>query len=508
MAKPFFEVPVYVAASLIVSCVAMLFGLDTGSIGPVTTMSAFSETFGPLSATLHGVVVSSILLPGALSAMLAGVLADRYGRTRLIAIGGCTYAVGAAIECGSTKLGVFILGRLIKGVGEGLFLSTVYVYVAEISPPRVRGTLSALPQFLITLGIVTGFFTCYGTGVTIHASSLAWRLPLALGSLLGFLFSATVALAPPSPRWLVSQGRMDEARAVVASLGLDETERDEMLTPPDPADSVAHHDAEGAGGRGTTLGEDVKHMLSGFGYAFSRPFRARTAFGCFIMAFQQFSGIDGVLYYAPTLFRLAGLTSEQASFLASGVSALVIMVVTVPATLWADKWGRRTSTLVGGSLITVEMLLMGSLYAAGQVQPTGGAGRWVVIVTIYLFAVTFSVTWSIGLRTFLVESLPRKTRSSASALAQSSNWLANYLIALTTPMLLAKSTFGAYYFFGFATLFCTLMCAAFMFETKGKSLEVIEQQYKESREARTTGRWDLRDFQLKRMRVQVAPTDG
>ncbi|KLU84157.1 hypothetical protein MAPG_03202, partial [Magnaporthiopsis poae ATCC 64411] len=101
MAKRPFEVPVYVAASLIVSCVAMLFGalsverpqsLDTGSIGPVTTMSAFKDTFGPLSATLHGVVVSSILLPGALSAMLAGVLADRYGRTCLIAIGGCTYA--------------------------------------------------------------------------------------------------------------------------------------------------------------------------------------------------------------------------------------------------------------------------------------------------------------------------------------------------------------------------------------------------------------------------------
>lgn len=356
-------------------------------------MSAFKDTFGPFSATLHGVVVSSILLPGALTAMLAGVLADRYGRTSLIGIGGCTYAVGAAVECSSTYLGVFILGRLIKGVGEGLFLSTVYVYVAEISPPRVRGTLSALPQFLITLGIVTGFFTCYGTGATIRTSSLAWRLPLALGSLLGFLFSATVALVPPSPRWLVSQGRMDEARAVVASLGLDETEREEMLTPPDPTDLMIPHDAEGgSGGRGTTLGEDVKHMLSGFGNAFSRPFRARTAFGCFIMAFQQFSGIDGVLYYAPTLFRLAGLPSEQASFLASGVSALVIMAVTVPATLWADKWGRRTSTLVGGTLITAEMLIMGSLYAAGQVQADGGASRWVVIVTIYLFAVTFSVT--------------------------------------------------------------------------------------------------------------------
>lgn len=138
---------------------------------------------------------------------------------------------------------------------------------------------------------------------------------------------------------------------------------------------------------------------------------------------QQFSGIDGVLYYAPILLQQAGISSTQASFLASGVSALVIMAATLPAMLMADRWGRKASTLVGGSLIFAVMLLMGSLYAAGEVHADSGAGRWVVIVSIYLFAVVFSMTWAIGIRSYMIESLPRKTRSSAASLGQGSNWV-------------------------------------------------------------------------------------
>jgi len=381
-------------------------------------MSSFKATFGEISSTIHGVVVSSILLSGALSALVAGILADRYGRTRLISVGSCLYGVGAAIECGSTLLGVFILGRFVKGLGEGLFLSAVYVQVSEISPARVRGTMTSLPQFLVVTGLVTGYFVCYGTA-RVENSSASWRLPLALASLLGFSFSATTLLVPPSPRWLLAQGRVEEARAIVAQLGLDEAEQNELLA---QSDAALDHSPD------VSFLESLRQTFKDFGAAFSAPFRARTVFGCVIMAMQQFSGIDGVLYYAPILFRQAGLSSDQASFLASGVSALVIMATTIPATLLADRWGRRTSSLFGGTMITFIMLLMGSLYAAGEVHADSGAGRWVVIVSIYLFAIVFSATWAIGFRTFLVESLPRKTRSSASSLAQSANWVSQQIM--------------------------------------------------------------------------------
>jgi sugar porter (SP) family MFS transporter len=382
-------------------------------IGPVTTMTSFKSTFGELPPSLHGIVVSSVLLTGALSALVAGILADRHGRIRIIAIGSFIYGIGTAIECGSTLLGVFILGRLIQGLGEGLFITACYVQVSEVSPTRVRGIMTSIPQLGVSLGLVAGYFVCYGTN-GIAASSLSWRLPLAVAGFMGFAFSATTLLIPNSPRWLLAQGRVDEARAIVAQLNLGEEEQRELL---EQSSVGLEHPPN------LSFVASLKATFADFREAFSAPFRGRTAFGCFLMGMQQFSGIDGVLYYAPILFAQAGLSSEQASFLASGISAIVMLVVAVPATLFADHWGRRTSSLLGGSIITFLMLLIGSLYAAGEVHADSGAGRWVVIVCIYLFAVVFVGTWAVSFRTVVVESLPRKTRSSASSLAQSANWV-------------------------------------------------------------------------------------
>ncbi|KAF7515313.1 hypothetical protein G7054_g14635 [Neopestalotiopsis clavispora] len=457
-------------------------------------MDSFIATFGEFSSTLHGVIVSSILLPGAIAALIAGILADRYGRTRMIAIGSTVFGIGAALECASPKLGMFIAGRLIKGAGEGIFLSTVYVHVCEISPARKRGFISAVPQLCITLGLVMGFFISYGTATL--PGSISWRLPIAIQAFLAFANAALCSLVPPSPRWLQAKGRPDEARTIIAQLGLDEAEQQQLMA---ASASGLEHSPD------ATFWENIKTTMSEFREAFSSPFRSRTIFGCFLMAMQQFSGIDGVLYYAPSLLQQAGISSSRASFLASGVSALLIMAVTFPATLMADRWGRKTSTLVGGSLIFAVMLLMGSLYAAGSVHADGGAGRWVVIVSIYLFAVVFSTTWAIGIRSYMIESLPRKTRSSAASLGQGSNWLANYIVALTTPVFIASSTYGVYYFFAFCSLFTTIVCMFLMQETQGQSLEVIEEKYLE-RQSKGTGRWRLNPAGFKMRRI--AGTQG
>lgn len=265
---------------------------------------------------------------------------------------------------------------------------------------------------MITLGLVTGYFTSYGTSML--PGSISWRLPIALQALLALANAALSGLVPPSPRWLAAAGRADEARAVVERLGLADDEKAELLAL--SAEGVEHPPDQ-------SLWAGVRRTAADLRAAFAPEFRARTVFGCFLMAMQQFSGIDGVLYYAPSLLQQAGVSGDQASFLASGVSALLIMAATVPATLLADHWGRRTSTLVGGAGITGLMLIMGSLYAAGVVHGDHGAGRWVVIVCIYLFALVYSVTWAVGVRAYLIESQPRKTRSSASSLGQGSNWV-------------------------------------------------------------------------------------
>ncbi|KAI1333847.1 sugar transport protein [Xylariaceae sp. FL0016] len=490
-------VPLWLSASVISACNAVVFGLDTGTIGSVTTMQSFQDTFGILSATVHGLVVSSILLPGAVTALLTGLLADRFGRTLIIAIGSTTFAVGAALETGAAHLAMFIVGRLLKGVGEGLFLSTVYVYVCEVSPARVRGVMASVVQFAITLGLVAGFFACYGTSRL--AGSAAWRLPIAVQAAVASLNAAACALLPQSPRWLQAKGRHGEAARIIEMLGLDEADKADLVS--SQGEATLDHSPN------LSFVESLCETARDFREAFSVSVRTRTIFGCFLLGMQQFSGIDGVLYYAPVLLQQAGISSEQAVFLASGVSALVIMVTTIPATLLADAWGRKTSTLVGGVLIFALMLTMGSLYAAGEVHANEGAARWVVIVSIYLFAAVYSATWAIGFRAFLIESLPRKTRSSAASLAQSSNWLANFLVALTTPVFISTSTYGAYYFFAFCTLFCTLVSAIFMFETKGRTLENIEKRYSERQAASSTGRWRLPGQGFRLRRVHVASSD-
>ncbi|KAM0264244.1 hypothetical protein ACHAQJ_000731, partial [Trichoderma viride] len=446
----------------------------TGNIGPVTTMPAFRKSFGDFSPTVHGVIVSSVLISGAFTALIAGILGHRFGQVRIFSIGSFIYGVGAAVQSSATSLGAFIIGRLIQGIGEGLFVSSVWVQVSEMSPTRVRGTLTALPQFSIVVGVVSGFFISYGTSRLGASTTLSWRLPMVISSALGFLLSGMYWFVPASPRWLLAKGRFTEAREVLIRLGFDEVEREMLLE-----ESMAQVQAQSH--IDETIWQEFKQTFVGFKEAFSAPFRGRTIFGCFIMGMQQLAGIDGVFYYAPILFQKAGVSGDQASFLASGVSALAILGVTIPATFLADKWGRRTSSLLGGILITALMLLMGSLYAADKVHADKGAGKWVVIVSIYLFAIVFNGTWAIGFRTFLIESLPRKTRSSASSLAQSANWFSNYFVALITPVLISKSTFGVYYLFAFSSLFTTIIVALRMVETRGHSLEEIEQRYTQSR---------------------------
>lgn len=367
-------------------------------------MPSFVQSFGSFSATLHGVIVSSILVAGMLVSLLGGILADRYGRPRMIALGSLIFGIGAAVETTSVTLAMFIIGRLIKGVGEGIFLMTVYVLVAEISPAKRRGTVTNITQIMISSGIVSGYLIC----------SLSWRLPLALQATVALINAAACSLVPQSPRWLLMKGLTEQARHTIAQLGIAAEEQEELFR---QAVAGIEHSPD------LSFFDSVKETLHGFKDAFAAPVRGRTIFGCFILAMQQYSGIDGLLYYAPTIFRQAGLRSTQASFFASGISALVMLIITVPATLMCDMWGRTTSSLVGGSLTFFLMLLIGSLYAAGKVDAHHGVARWVVIVSVYLWACVFSATWALGLRMYLIESLPRKTRSSGASLAQASNWV-------------------------------------------------------------------------------------
>lgn len=280
--------------------------MDTGIIGPVTDMKAFKAAFGgSQNATIHGLIVSSILIPAALSSFFAGHLADKLGRSMGIAIGTFIFGVGAAIEAAAVSLGMFIAGRVVEGLGEGLFLGTLVVYICEVSPTRQRGPLTTGPQLVITSGICIGYFTCYGSSKHIQ-SSFSWRTPfIMLASLSMILSAASLFFLPASPRWLTLHGREAEAAQAWDDLGVSHAEREKAEL------EVTTREAE------APIEDDQGERLHKLLDIFSKDVRSRTTLAVFMMAMQQLSGIDGVLYVSQTRALIETMLTEASMRLCS-----------------------------------------------------------------------------------------------------------------------------------------------------------------------------------------------
>ncbi|KAI1099670.1 putative MFS sugar transporter [Jackrogersella minutella] len=452
---PYFA-PRYVIASVAVSLGGILNGYDTGSIGAITHMPQFAESLGQLSSTMLGITVSMIMLTGTLPSVFAGHFADKFGRISVIIPGALLFGIGALVQGLSHNLAQFISGRAIAGFGQGIFLSNISVYICEIAPLRYRGTLAGLLQLMATAGVCFGYFTCYGT-VNIK-SDMAWRLPYILQCTFSAILAWSCLLLPDSPRWLMLQGKQIEARRALERLDFNmvEAERDFLMAGTEQTPSLS--------------------PWQSFLLLFRRGYRARTVLALFILGMVQLSGIDAITYYAPILFEQAGLSSANASFLASGLSSILMLAISIPAFLLADKWGRRTSAICGGLALAACMFLMGALYAAGVVHPYGIA-RWVVIVAVFVFGLTYCATWGIVGKIYASEIQPGHTRAAANCVAMGLCFGTNFLVAILTPILLEASAFGAYFLFGGLALGTVIVLAAYMPETRGRSLENIQEAF-------------------------------
>lgn len=466
--------PMYVRCAAFVSLGGFIYGFDTGSIGPVTLMPYFQDLFGPLSPTLHGLVISIILIPACISSLVAGPIADRISRTYAISLGAGCYAIGSLLQClsgfgggRSEGLAMLFIGRIFAGMGEGIFLSPITVYAVEVTPGKARGRVASLVQLGICLGICAGYFICYGS-LRID-SSLSWRLPFACQTLIASGICVGCLFLPHSPRWLFHVGRKEEALAALEVLEITQNstdiEKEEILT------LIRDEDYSDSRGWFRKLVDDTKLM-------FEKETRGRTSLGVFMSGMQQLTGIDGLLYYAPVLFTQAGLSSTNASFLASGVSGLVNVVITIIAQFFTDKWGRRPTMIFGNGFCAATMIAIGGIYASGANSTEHG--RYAVIALIYLFLIGFCSTTAIMCRIYVTEIQPIKTRAAASSLSLSANWSVNWIVAFTTPMFLARSSSGPYFLWGGSTFFAVLIFIFFMPETKGRSLESVDQAFETS----------------------------
>jgi MFS family permease len=265
----------YIWASIGISLGGLLNGYDTGAIGAVVTMRQYQDVIGKLSPTLLGFTVALIMLTGSLPSVFAGHFADKYGRLKVLMSGGIIFAIGTILEASAYNLSQFLVGRALAGLGEGVYVSIMSVYITEIVPVKHRGIMAGLPQFMATAGVCIGYFTCYGT-VRIE-SSIAWRLPFIFQTIIALVFIGSCLLLPDSPRWLLLQGRRAEALASVARLDfVSPEEQQAMLSQVDQRPSLSG--------------------IQGFLLLWKRGYLSRTMLALFVLGMVQLSGIDGVLY--------------------------------------------------------------------------------------------------------------------------------------------------------------------------------------------------------------------
>ncbi|KAJ7689195.1 general substrate transporter [Mycena rosella] len=444
------------------------FGYDQGVIANVLVMQDFMRRW-PLTPLQKGALTAVLELGALLGALASGVLADKYSRRHSIFAACVVFNIGALFQCLAQNLPHLFIGRAVGGIGVGALSMLSPLYIAEISPPEVRGSLIALEQFSIVLGVVVGFWIGFFTRNV--PSSLSWRLPLGLQIAPGVLLAVgALLLLPASPRLLVLKGRYAEAEASLVRLrGRDDAlTQIELLEMRVEATLITQADVAKAGG-----GE-----LAAWGRLLGKKYRARTMVGVLMMVFQQWSGINALLYYGPTLVRSIGLQGETVGLIVSGGIGIVQFLAVAPAVIWIDRLGRKPLLRGGSAMMTASHLVIALLVQLFQADwPSHAIAAWTAVAGIYTFTFAYGVSFGPIGWVLPSEVFPLSVRGRGVALATASNWANNFLIGLVTPVMMEASPAGTFLTFATACFLAYLWATYSVPETAGVPLEDMDRVF-------------------------------
>ncbi|RDX49352.1 general substrate transporter [Lentinus brumalis] len=432
-----------------------------------------------LSAWDTGLMTASLELGSLIGALTAGVLTDKYSRRQSITAACTVFCVGSALQFGAQSPIQLILGRGTGGLGVGALSMLSPLYMAEISPPEVRGSLMALEQFAIVLGAVLGFWTGFFTRDI--EGSASWRIPLGIQLIPGFLLGFGCLALPPSPRLLVAQGRVDEALRALAKLRLRTAA--ESATDPLLQIELLEMQAEAALIEQTTGNDDMhtakpgtlQAELRAWGRLFEPQLLRRTLIGVVMMLFQQWSGINALLYYGPTLMRSLGLQGDSATLMSAGGIGIVQFLAVLPAIAFIDRLGRRPLLRWGSTAMALSHLLIALLvWRYSTDWPTHWLAAWISVGCVYTFTAAYGVSYGPIGWILPSEVFPLSARSKGVALSTASNWMNNFLIGLLTPVFMEHSPSGTFLVFATACSLGYLWSTYFVPETANISLEEMD----------------------------------
>ncbi|KAL4738628.1 general substrate transporter [Aspergillus similis] len=494
------------------ACIASIGGLlyDQGVISGVQVMSNFKVQFPQLAnnATLQGWMVSVLTLGAMFGALLNGPIADRFSRRWSILYANIVFLTGSAIQAGSVNIPMLFISRFIAGVAVGMLSMVVPLYLSEVAPPNLRGGLVALQQLAITIGIMVAFWLDYGTqhiGGTGEAQSpAAWRFPLAFQCVPSLVLAIATAVLPYSPRWLVQVGREDEARRVLIRIRrVPDTDPRITLELLD-IKAANLFDRESRAAKFPDVTGRVRLALHEYRELLVVPhLNRRLLIASLLQVLQQFTGINAIIYYAPTMFTSIGLSGNSVDLLATGVVGIVNCLATIPAILFIDRFGRKKVLITGAIGMSVSQLIVGTLYAVYKSRwAENTSAGWAAAVFIWVYIANFA--YSIGCVNWIIPSelFPPAVRSKAVSIAISLNWLTNFIVALVTPRMLKSITFGTFYFFLIFCLILLVWVMMFMPETKGVPIEGMDRLF-----GGNTGQEDLMRMARIRDRLGILPSN-
>jgi sugar porter (SP) family MFS transporter len=436
---------VYLAAA-VSALGGMLFGYD---IGVISGAILFIKTDFSLSPGLEEIVVSSVLLGSLCGALAGGSLADRLGRRRLLIVTAIVFGLGAVGAALAPDTPLLIVARVVAGAAIGVASFVAPLYISEIAPVEIRGKLVSINQVALTSGIVISYLVDYA-----FAGAQAWRWMFALAAIPATAFGIGLIFIPDSPRWLVSAGHVGEARAVLKRIRAPEKVEDEL--------GAIRHSAAQQKGHWSEL--------------FSPLLRAPMIVGVGLAIAQQITGINTVIYYAPTIFKAAGMSSASVAILASVGVGIVNVLLTLVAMQLVDRVGRRPLLLVSLAGMALSLAVLGLAFALPQLSASLG---WIAVASLMIYVGSFAVGLGPVFWLVLSEIYPLRIRGRAMSIGTAANWITNLVVALSfltfTQVLGKPATFWLY---GVVSVGAWLFAFFLVPETKGKSLEEIEAQWR------------------------------
>lgn len=420
---------------------AILWGYDNGIIAGALLF--ITEEFH-LTPAAQGVVAASLSIGSAVGALLSGVLAGRLGRKRLIFIAGLVFSVGIVSWALAGSVTALIAGRVILGLGIGIVSVSVPIYLAEISPARIRGRIGALTQLMIASGILLSYVAGYAL-----APWQAWRWMVAIALVPAVVLVLGIWVLPESPRWLLTRGRIEEAREGLA-----------RQVAPDEVETAMRE-----------MRETLSRARPSWRAAFRPGVRRVVAVAVGISILTQLLGINTVTYYAPTIMKSIGFT-EETSLLNTIGFGIVSIVFTLLATRLIDQWGRRPLLMLGAAVMGISMVTMAVL--SWTVGLSVGVSGVLAIGCLVVFKAMYSLSWGTATRVVASEILPLSVRGPALGFAEILNFASTFALSLFFPIMLAAGSGLAFIFFGVMGLVAFVFVRTLVPETKGKTLEKVE----------------------------------